>query len=130
MSFDALAKAPPADLAPQIKNSWDEFNKNRSSAAKGKKAPEPAGDPKPETAPSATDAQNAGQSFKRFSEEIGAGGSSKVALARNYADLSQEGNANEMLDSKKTKQGVSLLEPIIKALKLPGTKAKTEIEEK
>ena len=59
--------------------------------------------------------QNAGYWFKKISKEL-VGGSSKVALARNYAFLSRDNEIKNALDDKKVQQAKALVEHVVSAL--------------
>jgi predicted ATPase len=138
-SYEATSKPAPTDLTDLIKKSWEEFTarKTRIKQSKPKKPVEAMtenaaeGQTPTSTVVSTDDKaeQNGGYWFKQFSTElVGAGGSSKVALARNYAFLSRENEVTNGLDAKKVQQAKDLVEQIITALNLPNMKAKKAIE--
>jgi hypothetical protein len=130
-SYEAISKAVPADLTVQVKKAWEEFARQRAQPqqSKAKKPSEVSTENKGEGQPEERIEQNAGAWFKRFSAElVGPGGSSKVALARNYAFLSRDNDVKNGLDNKKVQQAKVLLEQIVTSLNLPSMKAKQAIE--
>lgn len=129
-SYEAISKAVPADLSAQIAKSWESFSNQKvnSSQPRQKRAEEPAAIPSAAVNPE----ENAGSWFKHLSRDLTgepSGGSSKVALARNYAFLSRENeNIKDGLDPKKVQQAKILIDQIINVLAIPNMRAKKVIE--
>jgi energy-coupling factor transporter ATP-binding protein EcfA2 len=137
-SFEAMSKPVPPDLKDQVGKSWEVYQTTRvrPSAAKSPKG----ASPKVPAVKSAIDGPaegekerafvNAGKWFKVLSKEVlgdSSGGASKVALARNYVFLCRDNPVEDKLDAKRVREAKSLLEPIIKSLKIPSMKAKKTI---
>ena len=134
MSYEATGKAIPTDLPKQVKDSLESFMEKKARfASAGQKARKQAED-------QADDAQangkiedpadlNTGRWFKDWTESILEGGSSKVALARNYAQLARDRDPGTGLDDKRAQKAEALLHAVATNLKLPSLKAKKAIEE-
>jgi predicted ATPase len=138
-SYEATSKAVPANLADSVKKSWDEFaaRKVLANQPRARKSLETSQENLPQTQAATLGTvngedkteENAGSWFKQFSTElVGSGGSSKVALARNYAFLSRESGVKDGLDPDKEQKAKTLIEQIIAALNLPSLKARKAIE--
>jgi len=139
-SYEAMSKTAPPDISDQIKKSWETFS-SRENPLITKKAKKSTGTPANGTADVVTERgvieaneakveKNAGSWFKDFTDDLPSiGGSSKVALARNYVFLSRDNPIDQGLDAKKVQLAKTLLGQIIDSLKLPGVKAKKTIEE-
>lgn len=122
-----------------VKQSWEEFTTSKAATSQARlKRPAEGGSqdkvqakPTPATQANSDDMheKNAGSWFKELSTElIGPEGSSKVALARNYAFLSRENAIKDGLDVKKIPKAKGIIEQVITGLNLPSLKAKKAIE--
>lgn len=131
-SYEAIDKKVPTDLRATISSSWEDFQKNRSKATTKEKKPTEALMEKGSSVPLPVNAEvssdNAGVWFKTLSIRLIDNGSSKVALARNYAFLSREHGTLQGVDAKRIQQARVLAQQIISALHLPSRRAKKEIE--
>ena len=131
-SYEAMDKKVPPDINASIKSSWDEFNQNRVRLqTKEKKQPEVPtlktdGDPAEPN--QEVTVGNAGAWFKLLSTRLIDNGSSKAALARNYAFISRERGVSGAIDPKRLQTAKGLVTQIIESLMLPSQKAKKEIE--
>jgi hypothetical protein len=135
-SFGAMDKKVPDDLVTVIKTSWDKFRHNRAEFAQKKKtskerkgeesATQETNDTTPEILPEQQ--SNAGAWFKALSKKQLNNGSSKVALARNYAFLSREKSEGGVPDAERLRLAKPLVSRIIKELNLPSQRARREIE--
>ncbi len=138
-SYEAVSKSVPPDLSEQIAKSWESFSSQRTGPGQlRQKKAESTAETKTEASGPAQIAtgkaeQNAGSWFKTLSKELigePSGGSSKVALARNYAFLSRENeDIKNGLDLKKLQQAKTLIDSIISGLAIPSMRAKKVIEE-
>lgn len=138
-SYEAISKSAPSDLSEQIAKSWESFSNQRTNSGQlRQKKAESIAETKTDAAGTAQltvgkTEQNAGSWFKNLSKELigePSGGSSKVALARNYAFLSRENeDVKNGLDSKKVQQAKALIDQIINGLAIPSMRAKKIIEE-
>jgi hypothetical protein len=138
-SYEALSKQAPQDLEDQIKKSWAEFQ-SRENQSPSKRAKKPMESPEEGSAevsvlqavPAVHEIKterNAGSWFNEFTGNLPLiGGSSKVALARNYAFLARENPIRLGLDEKKVELAKALLAQVVDSLKLPGVRAKKTIE--
>jgi predicted ATPase len=138
-SFDATQKNAPSNLKDLVKQSWDEFTISKAATnqprprrpAEGGSQDQVKAKPNPTTPADSDDRheKNAGSWFKELSTDlIGPEGSSKVALARNYAFLSRENPIKDGLDVKKISKAKAIIEQVITGLNLPSLKAKKAIE--
>jgi predicted ATPase len=135
-SFEAQQASPPADIGTTIQKSWEEYllRKAKPSQKPRKGADGPNEPPVPpevatkeQVTPEDKNDRNAGNWFKGLADDL-TDGSSKVALARNYAFLARENEVEFGLDAKKVQLAKTLLTQIITNLALPSVKAKQAIE--
>lgn len=134
-SFEATDEKIPENLEKTVNTSWEEFTRIRGESGQKKKSQRErkTGEPSDRDAtdntsePSPEQASNAGAWFNALSKGILNSGSSKVALARNYAFLSREKAEELEPDPKRLRLAKSLVGQIVKALALPSQRAKEEI---
>jgi predicted ATP-dependent endonuclease of OLD family len=129
-SFEAMEKKVPTDLRTAIHESWTAFTQNRSKPTKEKRQTEGAvAKESNEEMVKTENAENAGGWFKMLSKQLLDNGSSKVALARNYAFLSRDAEVAVGDDIKKLAMTKNLLTQIATTLTLPSRRAKKEFRD-
>jgi predicted ATPase len=126
-SCEAMEKKIPPDLKGAIDSSWKEFQGRKIKPAPATRKQTEVPVPK-EPNPVPVEPTNAGAWFKALSISLIENGSSKVALARNYAFLSREHGSIKTADPKRLAAAKALASQIATALNLPSRKAKKEIE--
>ncbi len=131
-SYEAMDRKIPTDLSEIIRSSWNEFNTRkvgRVAATNRKQAEATVEKDTRENDGSNPEVlmTNAGAWFKGLSIRLIDNGSSKVALARNYAFLSREQGTLKGIDPKRLQAAKTLAMQISNTLGLPSRKAKQEI---
>jgi len=138
-AFIAEGKEIPDSLSEIVAVSWKSYKDGTfagpakpNQESKKRKRSDANGDGRqaetPKKEESVAIAANAGFWFKQFSKQLIHEGSSKVALARNYASLAQEQPLSDCLSVEQVDRARKLIRQISETLKLPGLRAKQALE--